>query len=92
MDNNELRDKVIRLETTVEHLKEVDSKLERKIMELENKILLRLDELTKNHTENFNEIKEYMSQQKGGWKALTIAGTIVATLGTAVYNIIKFFS
>jgi hypothetical protein len=91
MDEN-LRDRVVRLETHIEHLKENDLKLDKKIIELENKIMLKLDELNKNATVSFKQIEETLNQQKGGWKAITIIASVVVGVVSVINYLFKFFN
>ncbi len=88
----ELRDKIIRLETTVDHLKESDVKLEKKIIELEKSIMTRLDEMQKESTQNFKKIEEYLNKQKGGWKVITVIGSAIVGVFAVISYILKLFS
>ncbi len=88
----ELRDKIIRLETTVDHLKESDIKLEKKIIELEKSIMTRLDEIQKESSENFKKIEEYLNKQRGGWKAITIVGSSIVGVFAVISYILKLFN
>jgi hypothetical protein len=88
----ELRDKIIRLETTVDHLKESDVKLEKKIIELEKSIMTRLDEMQKESGENFKKIEEYLNKQKGGWKVITVIGSAIVGVFAVISYILKLFS
>ena len=89
---DDLKERIIVLETNYKHLKDTDVKLEQKIMELEDKIMVKLDELSKNHNENFKKIEEYMNKQKGGYSAIHIALSLIAGLIAAIGVIIKFFT
>ncbi len=88
----ELRDKIIRLETTVEHLKESDVKLDKKIIELEKSIMTRLEEMQKESGENFKKIEEYLNKQKGGWKAITVIGSAIVGVFAVISYILKLFN
>ena len=88
----ELRDRIIKLETNLEHLKESDLKLENKILELEKSIILRLDEMQKDSTQNFKKIENFLNQQKGGWKAITVIGSFIAGGFAIISYLIKFFN
>lgn len=88
----ELRDKIIRLETTVEHLKESDVKLDKKIIELEKSIMSTLEEIQKENSQNFKKIEEYLNKQKGSWKAITVIGSSIAGGFAIISYIIKFFN
>lgn len=89
--SDDLKERVIVLETNYKHLKDTDVKLEQKIMELEDKIMVKLDDLRKTHDENFKKIEEYMNKQKGGYNALHIALSLIAGLIAAIGVFIKFF-
>ena len=88
----ELRDKIIRLETTVEHLKESDVKVDKKIIELEKSIMTRLEEMQKESGENFKKIEEYLNKQKGGWKAITVIGSAIVGVFAVISYILKLFN
>jgi hypothetical protein len=88
----ELRDKIIRLETTVDHLKESDIKLEKKIIELEKSIMTRLDEMQKESSQNFKKIEEYLNKQRGGWKVITVIGSAVVGVFAVISYILKLFN
>lgn len=80
MPEQDLRERIVKLETNFDNLKEDGIRLDKRIIELENKLFNKLEEMTAKHSEDFKKIEEYMTTQKASWKTLTVIGTIIVAI------------